>query len=96
VVIAQLRGAFPDIHRVVDEMLAEGEKVCTRFTWSGTHRGMFLRIPATDKRVTVKGVVIDRLEGGKMADSRILMETLGMMQQVGVFATHLCPTEQRG
>jgi steroid delta-isomerase-like uncharacterized protein len=91
VVIAQLRGAFPDIHWVVDEMLAEGEKVCTRFTWSGTHREMFLGIPATDKRVTVKGVVIDRLEGGKMADSRILMDTLGMMQQLGVFATPPVP-----
>ena len=86
-VIAQLRGAFPDIHWVVDEMLAEGARVCTRFTWSGTHRGTFLGIPATDKRVTVKGVVIDRLEGGKMADSRILMDTLGMMQQLGALAT---------
>jgi len=85
-VIAQLRGAFPDIHWVVDEMLAEGAKVCTRFTWSGTHCGTFLGIPATNKRVTVKGVVIDRLEGGKMAESRILMDTLGMMQQLGVLA----------
>jgi steroid delta-isomerase-like uncharacterized protein len=83
-VIAQLRGAFPDIHWVVDEMMAERDKVCTRFTWSGTHHGIFLGIPAIDKRVTVKGVVIDRLEGGKMADSRILMDTLGMMQQLGV------------
>jgi steroid delta-isomerase-like uncharacterized protein len=86
-VIVQLRGAFPDVHWVVDEMLAEGAKVCTRFTWSGTHRGEYLGIPATDKRITVKGVVIDRLESGKMADSRILMDTLGMMQQLGVLAT---------
>lgn len=86
-VIAQLRAAFPDIHWVVDEMFAEGAKVCTRFTWSGTHRGVFLGIPATDNRVTVKGVVIDRLESGKMADSRILMDTFGMMQQLGALAS---------
>ena len=90
-VIAQLRGAFPDINWTVDEMLAEGAKVCTRFTWSGTHRGTFLGIPATDKCITVKGVVIDRLEGGRMADSRILMDTLGMMQQLGVLATPHTP-----
>lgn len=83
-IIAQLRTAFPDMHWVVDEMLAEGSKVCTRFTWSGTHRGMFLGIPATGRPITVKGVVVDRLEAGKMADSRILMDSLGMMQQLGV------------
>lgn len=83
-IIAQLRTAFPDIHWVIEEMLAEGAKVSTRFTWSGTHRGPFLGIPATHRRITVKGVVIDRLEEGKMADSRILMDSLGMMQQLGV------------
>ena len=82
-VIRQMRGAFPDIHWTVDEMLAEGDKVFTRFTWSGTHEGAFLGIPATGRRITVKGMVIDRLVAGKMADSRILMDTLGMMQQLG-------------
>ena len=82
-VICQMRSAFPDIHWTVDEMLAEGDKVFTRFTWSGTHEGAFLRVPATGRRITVKGMVIDRLVAGKMADSRILMDTLGMMQQLG-------------
>jgi len=83
-IIAMMRAAFPDIHWVADETIASGEKVVTRFTWTGTHRGPFLGIPATGKHVTVKGVVIDRLSGGKMADSRILMDSLGMMQQLGV------------
>jgi steroid delta-isomerase-like uncharacterized protein len=83
-VISMMRGAFPDIHWVADETIAAGEKVVTRFTWTGTHRGPFLGIPPTGKDVTVKGVVIDRLSGGKMADSRILMDSLGMMQQLGV------------
>lgn len=81
--IRQMRSAFPDIRWTVDEMLAEGDKVFTRFTWSGTHEGAFLGVPATGRRITVKGMVIDRLVTGKMADSRILMDTLGLLQQLG-------------
>lgn len=83
-VIGMMRAAFPDIHWVDEETVAAGDKVVTRFTWTGTHRGDFLGIPATSRRVAVKGVVIDRLNAGKMADSRILMDTLGLMQQLGV------------
>jgi steroid delta-isomerase-like uncharacterized protein len=82
-VVGELRTAFPDMHWNVEEMIAEGEKVSTRFTWTGTQQAPFLGIPATGRQVVVKGVVIDRLVAGKMADSRILMDTLGMMQQLG-------------
>ena len=83
-VIAMMRAGFPDIHWVSDEIIASGDKVVTRFTWTGTHRGPFMGIPATNHGVTVKGVVIDRLASGKMSDSRILMDSLGMLQQLGV------------
>ena len=83
-VIAMLRAAFPDIHWNTDETVSAGEKVVTRFTWTGTHRGPFLGIPPTSKPVRVKGVVIDRLVSGKMTDSSILMDTFGLMQQLGV------------
>jgi steroid delta-isomerase-like uncharacterized protein len=86
-VIAMMRSAFPDIHWVIDETVAAGDKVATRFTWTGTHQGAFLGIPATNKGVTVHGVVIDRLSAGKMADSRILMDTFSLMQQLGVMPT---------
>ena len=82
--LRQMRAAFPDIHWVVDEMIGEAVNVCTRFTWTGTQRGPFLGVPATGRNVAVKGIVIDRLNAGKMAESRILMDTLGMMQQLGV------------
>ncbi len=82
-VIREMRTSFPDMHWKVEEMIAEGEKVSTRFTWTGTQHGPFLGIPATGRHIVVKGVVIDRLIAGKMADSRILMDTLGMMQQLG-------------
>lgn len=83
-VIAMLRSAFPDIHWIVAESIASGDKVVSRFSWTGTHRGPFLGIPPTGKNVLVKGVVIDRLVSGQMADSRILMDTLSLMQQLGV------------
>jgi steroid delta-isomerase-like uncharacterized protein len=83
-VIAMMRAGFPDIHWVTDESISSGEKVVTRFTWTGTQRGDFLGIPATGRPVTVKGVVIDRLVNGHMTDSRILMDTFGMMMQLGV------------
>src|SRR6516225_10482002 len=58
-VIAAFRTAFPDIHWVIEEMVAEGDKVFSRFTWNGTHRGEFFGVPATGKQITVKGAVID-------------------------------------
>lgn len=83
-VLGMMRAAFPDIHWVVEEMVAEGDTVVTRFTWTGTHRGTILGVPATGRSVSVKGVVIDQLSGGKMSKSRILMDSLGLMQQLGV------------
>ncbi len=82
----QFKTAFPDINWKLRADL-EGDKVVSRFTWTGTHRDTFLGIPATGRRVEVKGMAIDRLESGKMADSRILMDTLSMMQQLGVIPT---------
>jgi len=90
-IIGQMRTAFPDIHWIIEEMVAEDDKVVSRFTWSGTHHGEFLGIPATGRVVKVSGMVIDRLAAGKMADSRILMDTMSMMQQLGVL-----PMKQAG
>jgi len=82
-VLGMMRAAFPDMHWVAEEMVAEGDTVVTRFTWTGTHRGEFLGVPATGRSVVVKGVVMDQLADGKMSKSRILMDSLGMMQQLG-------------
>ena len=76
--------AFPDMQWTIDEQIAEGENVVTRFTWTGTHRGELMGIPATGKRVKVWGVVIDVVRDGIFAESRIIMDTVGMLQQLGV------------
>ena len=83
-VLRGLRAAFPDMHWTKQEQIAQGDKVLTRFEWTGTHRGAFLGVPATDRAVRVWGMVIDRLEGGKIKETRILMDTLGLMMQLGV------------
>jgi steroid delta-isomerase-like uncharacterized protein len=76
--------AIPDVRWSIDEQIADEEMVWTRSTWQGTHRGPFLGIPATNKEVTVAAWTIDRFADGKIAESRIIMDGLGLMQQLGV------------
>src|ERR1700743_3401408 len=83
-IIRAMRNGFPDINFSITEQIAEGPKVASRFEWTGTHQGEFLGIPATGRPVRVWGIVIDRLEEGRIKDTRILMDTLGMMAQLGV------------
>ncbi len=84
-VLRGIRAAFPDIKWVVEEQIEDAEKVVTRFTWSGTHQATFLGVPATGRRVTVWGMVIDQFDGEKIKSSRIIMDALGLMGQLGVF-----------
>jgi steroid delta-isomerase-like uncharacterized protein len=91
-VISAFRTAFPDIHWVIEEMVGEGDKVFSRFTWHGTHRGEFFGVPATGRQIAVKGMVVDRVVAGKMVDSRILMDGLGMMTQLGVIPSEKAVT----
>lgn len=82
--LRRMRSAFPDMYWVVEEQLADGDRVLTRFVWTGTHRGDFLGVPPTGRGVSVWGMVIDRLVDGRIEDTRILMDTLGLMTQLGV------------
>jgi steroid delta-isomerase-like uncharacterized protein len=82
--LIRIRRAFPDSQWKVEEQIAEDDKVLTRFLWSGTHQGEFLGIPATNRAIRVWGMVIDRFEDRKVKSTRILLDTLSMMQQLGV------------
>lgn len=84
-VLRGMRTAFPDMHWTVEEQITEGDKVVTRFEWIGTHRAEFFGVPATGRPVKVWGIVIDRLEDGKIKDTRIIMDALGLMMQLGAF-----------
>jgi steroid delta-isomerase-like uncharacterized protein len=76
--------AFPDFHFTVHDILAESDKVVVRWTLTGTHKGEFSGIPPTNKKVTVWGIDIDRVAGGKFVEGWCRFDTLGMMQQLGL------------
>jgi steroid delta-isomerase-like uncharacterized protein len=82
-ILRGMRAAFPDIVFSIEEQVSEGDKVASRFEWTGTHKGEFMGIPATGRPVRVWGMVIDRLVHGRIKDTRILMDTLGLMAQLG-------------
>jgi predicted ester cyclase len=83
-VLRGLKAGFPDMHWTIEEQIAQGDKDLSRFEWTGTHNGTFLGVPATHRPVKVWGMVIDRFESGKIKDTRIIMDTLGLMVQLGV------------
>jgi steroid delta-isomerase-like uncharacterized protein len=85
-VLRGMRSAFPDLHFSVEEQIAEGDKVLTRFEWTGTHQSDFLGVPATGRPVKVWGMVIDRLQDGRIKYTRILMDIFGLMMQLDLFA----------
>ena len=81
-VLQAFLNAFPDMHWKIEEQIAEGEMVVTRFTFTAIHRGEFLGVPASGRPVNVWGVVIDRVRDGKMTESRIIMDIPGMLRQM--------------
>ena len=85
--VMMYRNAFPDTHFTIDEQISEGDKVVTRWTGSGTHKGELVGIPATGKSSTVTGISIDRIVNGKIVESWGIFDQFGMMQQLGVIPT---------
>ena len=81
---AVFRSAFPDLQLTVEDQLADGDKVATRFTARGTHQGDLEGIAPTGNRIEITGIVISRIEGGKIAEDWTNYDGLGLMQQLGV------------
>jgi steroid delta-isomerase-like uncharacterized protein len=82
--IAHFQDAFPDGRNTSEELLAEEDKVVQRWTYRGTHHGPFQGIPPTGRQVTLTGISIWRVEGDKIVESWHELDTLGLMQQLGV------------
>jgi steroid delta-isomerase-like uncharacterized protein len=83
-VTAMFRQAFPDSYFIVEDMVAEGDKVATRKTFHGTHQGEFLGIPPTGQQVSIGLIDIVRIADGKVVEHWSMGDNLGMMQQLGV------------
>ena len=82
-----LRSAFPDFKATIDDIVAEGDKVVIRQTWSGTQKGEWMGIPPTGKTVSFGVIDIIRIAGGKFVEHWGQMDSMGMMQQLGAIPT---------
>lgn len=76
--------AFSDLEATEELAFGDGEYVCAYYTYRGTHDGEFMGIPATDVEAEVPGVTINRIEDGKIAETWVMADFLGLLQQVGV------------
>ncbi len=83
VVIQTYRSAFPDVHYTIDQQVAEGDKVVTYWTADGTNTGSLMGMPPSGKHIRISGISIERIENGKIAETWVNFDLLGLLQQVG-------------
>jgi predicted ester cyclase len=74
---------LPDLKFKVDDTISEGDKLVVYWTITGTHRGEFLGVPPTNKRVAFSGITIN-LIAGKILESTVIWDGLGLMKQFGI------------
>jgi predicted ester cyclase len=87
--LESLRLAFPDIHYVIEDVLADRDRVAIRWTWTGTHRGPFRSIAPTEKRVSSGGFAIFELREGKISRSWLETDRLGFLDAIGVLPSEI-------
>lgn len=76
--------AFPDGNTSIEDVIAEEDRIVARTTFNGTHQAELQGIPATGKTVNIPGIIIFRMDNGKIAEGWLISDNLGMMQQLGV------------
>ncbi len=77
-------GGFPDMHIVVEDVIAEPDKAATRGHFTGTHKGTFMNVPATGKSIKVEYIDIWKAHNGKLVENWVQMDMLGLLIQLGV------------
>jgi predicted ester cyclase len=78
-----LHQAFPDIHFTIEDQVADGDRVVTRWTATGTHQGAFQGIAPTNRRIKMTGTDIDRIASGMVIECWTTTDDLGLLQQLG-------------
>jgi steroid delta-isomerase-like uncharacterized protein len=79
---ATFRDAFPDVTVAIDELVVDGDRVAVATTFTGTHEGELMGMPATGRKVAVTGIDIVRIEGGRIVEHRGLTDVAGLMRQL--------------
>jgi steroid delta-isomerase-like uncharacterized protein len=82
-VLAGMFAGFPDLRWDVQETVVEADRVASVSFWTGTHRGDFLGIPASGHKVKVEAWNLDRFQDGQLTESRIILDVLGLLTQLG-------------
>jgi steroid delta-isomerase-like uncharacterized protein len=82
--VEEVRAAFPDWHNQIDEILAVGDRVVTRMTWSGTHRGALGDVEPTDAHVEYAGAAFFRLKDGLIEEAWVVGDTQKLRRTLGV------------
>ena len=85
-VVSMFRAAFPDLTITIEDQVAEGDMVCSRTVTRGTHRGTLFGIPATGNVVAMRGMTFVRIVDGRVAESWVNNDVMGLMSQLGAGA----------
>jgi len=83
-VFGRLLRAYPDLHIAVQDLIAEGDKVVSRNSVTGTHQGEYMGLPPTEKSVTYNEIFIARFADGRIAETWGVVDVLSQMHQLGV------------
>lgn len=81
--ISMFRSAFEDMALTIEDQIAEGDRVATSWTMTGTHTGDFSGVPATGRPVRMSGISLYRIEADRMAEAWVQYDQLGLMAQIG-------------
>lgn len=76
--------AFPDIHIEIEELIGSGDHVVSRVRLTGTHKGTFAGVPATNKKATWHACNVVRIKDGKAISGRVYADNVSLMRQLGV------------
>jgi steroid delta-isomerase-like uncharacterized protein len=82
--VQMYRRAFPDLTGTVEQICAEGDTCCARWTMTGTHRGSLFGVEPTGKKFSVEGIGLDRFRNGKIVESFVQWDTLHFLQELGL------------
>lgn len=91
--VRNLRGALPDIHMKIEDIMAEGDRVTVRITAEGTHKGGNLGVAPTGGRVRIEGIVIVRIANGQIVEGWNSWDQLGLLRQIGALPAQKGPDQ---
>jgi steroid delta-isomerase-like uncharacterized protein len=82
--IEEFLKAFPDLKFTVNDTISEKDKLVVDWTITGTHKGEFLGVPGTNKKVSISGITINQIADGKIIESNAAWDSLNVLRQFGV------------